>query len=106
MKNTRESINQQVQFIIKEVERNIVEVVVDGENSRFFIYDTFEPSVNSSTGATSFSSGKMLEITDFLEVPRHDIRTVAFKQALQRFIEANEFLNIKFCDKFKWFAYA
>jgi hypothetical protein len=104
MKNTKESINQQIQFIIKEIERNVVELVLSDENSRFYIYDNLEPALRGSNGATSFNMGKMLEITDFIEVPRNDVRSVAYKQAFQRFIEANEFLTVRFNEQWRWIA--
>jgi hypothetical protein len=104
MKNTQENINQQIQFIIKQIEKNVVELLIDSERSRYYIYDNLEPAARGNTGATSFNAGKMLEITDFLEVPRSDIRSVAYKQAFMRFVEANEFLTVRFNEQWRWIA--
>ena len=107
MKNTRESINQQIQFIAKEVERNILEVeLIPGELSRFFIYNSWEASYGGMNNAVTYNSGNMLEITDFIEIPHQQIKGVAYKQALAKFIEKNEFMNIKFSDKYKYWIYA
>lgn len=106
MKNNRDNINKQIQFIIKQIERNILEIWLTPDYSRFFIYDSFEPGYTGSATSVEYHTGKALEITDFLEIPRSEVLGVSYKQALARFIEGNEFLTVRYDKGTHWLAYS
>jgi len=105
MKNTRDNINQQIQYLLRECESNILELVIDSETSRYFVYNQFEPSFQGTSTSVDYATGIMLELTEFLEIPRQQVLNTAYKQAFDKFVESHHFLHIRFQKDFLWLAY-
>lgn len=104
MKIVNEVIREQIHILLTE-EKNIIEVVT-GDDTRFFVYGSFESSYTGSSTSVDYCSFKGIEITDFLTVVRSTVNKTVYLQAFRTFIERAEAFNVKFSKNSSWFSYS